>query len=173
MKISIIIPNYNGQKLLEKNLPEVEKLKTDEIIVVDDASTDNSLGYLSEKHKENLSNAKKGKIPLCVFTRRSYKGKNNPMYGVHRFGEKSPSWRGGRVKDKYGYILIYKPNHPFAMYKKYVYEHRLIIEKQIGRYLKSTEIVHHINSNCSDNRIENLKLFSSNIEHLNYHKYLK
>ncbi len=129
--------------------------------------------HLSEKHKENLSNAKKGKIPLCVFTRRSYKGKNNPMYGVHRFGEKSPSWRGGRVKDKYGYILIYKPNHPFAMYKKYVYEHRLIIEKQIGRYLKSTEIVHHINSNCSDNRIENLKLFSSNIEHLNYHKYLK
>ncbi|PIP53379.1 glycosyl transferase, partial [Candidatus Beckwithbacteria bacterium CG23_combo_of_CG06-09_8_20_14_all_34_8] len=45
MKISIVIPNYNGQKLLEENLPEVLKAinKEDEIIVVDDASTDGSV----------------------------------------------------------------------------------------------------------------------------------
>lgn len=49
MNISIIIPNYNGENLLKKNLPRiVSELKTykefkSEIIVVDDASTDNSV----------------------------------------------------------------------------------------------------------------------------------
>lgn len=53
MKISVIIPNYNGEELLKKNLPkviaEIKKYKNIEfeIIVVDDASTDNSLSVIS------------------------------------------------------------------------------------------------------------------------------
>lgn len=48
MKISIIIPNYNGEKLLKKNLPKVlEAIGDAEIIVVDDASTDGSLDILN------------------------------------------------------------------------------------------------------------------------------
>lgn len=47
MKISIIIPNYNGEELLKKNLPKVLDAVGDaEIIVVDDASTDGSLDVL-------------------------------------------------------------------------------------------------------------------------------
>lgn len=47
MNISIIIPNYNGEKLLQKNLPKVlDAVKTHkgviEIIIPDDPSTDNS-----------------------------------------------------------------------------------------------------------------------------------
>ncbi|MEK7543330.1 MAG: glycosyltransferase [Patescibacteria group bacterium] len=48
MKISIIIPNRNGAALLRKNLPSViVAAKGAEIIVVDDASTDDSLNLLS------------------------------------------------------------------------------------------------------------------------------
>ena len=46
-KISVIIPNYNGRELLEKNLPNVVKNCLGcEIIVVDDGSTDNSTKFL-------------------------------------------------------------------------------------------------------------------------------
>ena len=50
MKVSIVIPNRNGALLLEKNLPFViAAAKGGEIIVVDDASTDNSIELLQGK----------------------------------------------------------------------------------------------------------------------------
>lgn len=49
MKVSIVIPNYNGQELLKKNLPKVMVSSGNaEIIVVDDYSSDNSLEILKE-----------------------------------------------------------------------------------------------------------------------------
>src|SRR5574340_335967 len=52
-KISVIIPNYNGQKLLAKNLPNVVDCLRhgDEIIIVDDASTDDSVMWLEKQFK--------------------------------------------------------------------------------------------------------------------------
>ena len=46
MKFSIIIPNWNGRKLLEKNLPAVLAAGADEVIVSDDGSTDGSVEFL-------------------------------------------------------------------------------------------------------------------------------
>lgn len=43
-------------------------------------------------------------------------------------------WRGGRI-NKEGYIFIYSPQHPNAINGKYVAEHRLVVEKHLGRYL--------------------------------------
>lgn len=52
-KISIVIPNYNGGQLLAKNLPQVIKCcPNDQIIVVDDASSDNSVDLLKSKFKQ-------------------------------------------------------------------------------------------------------------------------
>lgn len=41
---------------------------------------------------------------------------------------------------------------------KYQYEHRLNLEKKIGRKLKRGEQVHHINGQPGDNRPANLQL---------------
>jgi len=48
-------------------------------------------------------------------------------------------------------------------------EHRTVLEKYLKRPLLSTEIVHHINQDKLDNRIENLMLFKDNSEHGKFH----
>lgn len=84
----------------------------------------------------------------------------------NRRGSKNPNWKGGIKRRNDGYVLIYNPSHPHARYGNYVYEHRLIMEKHIKRFLDPKEVVHHINGDQSDNRIENLMLFKNNAEHL-------
>lgn len=50
-----------------------------------------------------------------------------------------------------------------------VYEHRLIMERHIGRALTRQEFVHHINGDRRDNRLENLQLMTI-AEHNGIHK---
>lgn len=53
MKISVIVTNWNGRKLLQKNLADIidASPQASEIILADDASTDDSLSYVSELQK--------------------------------------------------------------------------------------------------------------------------
>ena len=75
-------------------------------------------------------------------------------------GEQSPRWKGGRWKHKTGYIQVYTPQHPNATQDGYVAEHRLVIERVLGRYLTREEHVHHVNGVKDDNRAENLVVMS-------------
>lgn len=85
--------------------------------------------------------------------------------GKGRMGKRHPQWRGGRTIDKYGYVLVYKPDHPFSDYKGRVREHRIVMEKMIGRILLQSEVVHHLDDNPSNNKPSNLVLYASNAEH--------
>lgn len=80
-------------------------------------------------------------------------------------GENNPMWDGGVKYEDDGYKLIWVPEHPNSNSQGYVREHRLVVERYIGRYLETEEVVHHINKDRQDNRIENLQILSSNSEH--------
>ena len=60
-----------------------------------------------------------------------------------------------------GYVRVYCPMHPKANTWGYVYEHRLIVEGILGRYLETWEHVHHCNGKRWDNRPENLEVLSA------------
>jgi len=91
-------------------------------------------------------------------------GKSSEGRGKGLIGPKSYGWRGGRyTTERDGYVFVYVPEHPNAKRSGtggggYVLEHRLVIEKSLGRYLTNNEEVHHINGKKDDNRIENLEL---------------
>ena len=105
-------------------------------------------------------------IELGLKTRSKVEGqrtkRTRDKIGNANRAEKSARWRGGRSATG-GYIRVYSPNHPYKlrMGSGYVSEHRLVMEKHLGRYLHPWETVHHKNGITDDNRIENLKLLPS------------
>lgn len=84
-----------------------------------------------------------------------------------KFGPEHKGWKGGRRVDKDGYILTYAPDHPAAHPRaKTVREHRLVMEKVLGRYLLPEEVVHHKDEDKQNNHPDNLELFATNRDHL-------
>lgn len=84
-------------------------------------------------------------------------------------GVQNPKWNGGKTITSNGYIMLWKPDHPDRDSRGYIKEHRLIMEKHLGRRLKHSELVHHINGIKTDNRIENLEIMTMAL-HMQHHK---
>lgn len=73
--------------------------------------------------------------------------------------------KGDRQSEsKSGYIRIRQPDG------SRVYLHRFLMAQKIGRELSEAEVVHHIDENKRNNRIENLMLFENQAKHLEYHR---
>lgn len=110
---------------------------------------------IPEKKKKELRNYYKHK-PL------SPEHRKKSIAAISKFwvkGEKHHSWKGGSINK--GYRLI-------RVNGKRVSEHRHIMEQHLGRKLKRSEQIHHINGDSLDNRVENMMVLT-NAEHQRLH----
>lgn len=97
-------------------------------------------------------------------TRAKMRAAVNPS---HASGEQAVNWKGGRRIDRDGYVWLYRPEHPDAV-GNYMAEHRLVMERLVGRRLQTDEHVHHRNHMKHDNHPDNLCLMSQS-EHMRLH----
>lgn len=87
-------------------------------------------------------------------------------------GEDNHQYVSGRRIDLDGYVLVTAPpNHPYARKRPnrngcIMFEHRLIMEKHLGRYLLPDEVVDHIDGLTLHNDPENMRIFPVNGLHL-------
>jgi hypothetical protein len=127
--------------------------------------------YGKPKDKWDLSPVRQWRtLPtLCEIEGCSRMPEANGMCGMHRMrlrthGDVGPAEThrpgGSRIVMANGYIKVHVPKHPNANCDGYVLEHRLVMEEMLGRPLQKPENVHHKNGIRSDNRPENLELWT-------------
>lgn len=79
--------------------------------------------------------------------------------------EKNNAWKGGApcvTKNGYRMVRLERgdPYRKMTSNGVYIFEHRLVMAKHLGRLLTPDEQIHHINGDKLDNRIENLELWT-------------
>ena len=121
------------------------------------------MSYASAIKKEAIQN--KHRCKSCATTvsqtgkKRSEESKKNMREAqrkAHNGGIRHNQGRGYRQ-------IIVDDYHPRKKDRKggnYIFEHILVVEKNIGRFLEKHEIVHHIDKDKQNNNIDNLHLFS-------------
>ena len=89
-----------------------------------------------------------------------------------RIGKNNHQFVSGRRIDLDGYALVTAPiDHPYARQRTYrkgklIFEHRLVMEKKLGRYLLPSEVCDHKDGLTLHNDPSNLRLFEKNGDHL-------
>lgn len=94
---------------------------------------------------------------------------HNRKSAEKRSGKLHPKWKGGRLIDSNGYVDLLIKSWPSARKNGYIREHRYVMEKHIGRCLKSTEHIHHKDGNKKNNSIDNLEILGAS-EHMKSHR---
>jgi uncharacterized protein (DUF1330 family) len=90
-----------------------------------------------------------------------------------RFGASNPNFGNGRMDDGQGYVLVLLPPDQRGGRSKYAAEHRLVMERHLGRRLTRDEQVHHLNGDKTDNRVENLAVCSVRDHTTLHHRELR
>jgi hypothetical protein len=107
--------------------------------------------------KRARSSGVRGRGELCTgHHRQRWLGK--PLTPLRT--KRAAGTRGQRWFTKSGYVEVYLPEHPNAPKGGNILEHRLVMSEILGRPLRPGENVHHKNGNRSDNRPENLELWT-------------
>lgn len=77
-------------------------------------------------------------------------------------------WQIEKLVSKGEYTYAVVKDHPNATALGYVFEHRIVMENELGRLLLSTEIVHHRDRNKKNNVPSNLEVMDGT-EHSRMH----
>lgn len=86
-------------------------------------------------------------------------------------GKNNANWKGGKALSATGYVLVRVPDHPAAQ-NDYVFEHRLVMEKHLGRLLRDDEVVHHKDHDRRNNKLRNLLLMTHG-DHASLHNHIR
>lgn len=76
-------------------------------------------------------------------------------------GKQRGAYQRNKRTDEKGYVVWFDPDCMHANSHGHVYEHRYVMGEHMGRKLLPNETVHHKNGNRSDNRVENLEVWST------------
>lgn len=98
-----------------------------------------------------------------VFRKQNMKKLNAELNPVRMTPEMREAVRNGHINLRTGDEHCYE-----KYYGKHL--HRILAEKKLGRKLKPGEVVHHIDSNCRNNSLDNLQVLPSQAEHAKLHK---
>ena|SRR3990167_5931826 len=115
-------------------------------------------------------------MKICKLCSKSFKPKSsrNPNYycGMDCYQKTRKGKNRVDFRYSWGYRYVFTIGHPHANDGRYVAEHRLVMEKQIGRYLIPNEVVHHKNHDKLDNRIENLILCTRKVHNEHHQSWI-
>lgn len=96
--------------------------------------------------------------------RRWVKGHQN----IGKRGPGTTGWKGGRGILS-GYVRVWAPDHPRTSLG-YVFEHIIVAEAALGRYLPPAAVIHHVDENKQRNVGGNLVICPDNAYHQLLHR---
>ena len=122
--------------------------------------TEETKRILSEKAKGRIGYWKGKKLSLETKKKisrnhKNCKGKNNPMYGIHRFGKDSPNYRGGISLKKYSSLFV-NIRKTIKRRDNYKCQECGMTELEHKKRLSKSLEIHHIDYNKENNGFFNL-----------------